>query len=427
MGLAICGQIDRGRCLDHAATLRLKVTAMADFGSNPTDKDSFDLAVSRASRLNATMKPSPQWDSSSTVRVPLDDRSYEIEITSGKLKHAAARIQAAIPDLSHAIVISDAAVQETWGNLISVGLESSSDQIRVSRCTVPSGEPSKSMVEFERILAWLLEQGGDRRSVIIAVGGGVIGDLAGYVAASFTRGIRFIQIPTTLLAMVDSSVGGKTGINLPGAKNMVGAFWQPSLVLIDTDVLSTLSERSFLSGLAEVIKYGVIDDAEFFGWLESNTNGLVSRDKDAMRYAIQASCECKARVVGEDERETSGRRAILNYGHTFAHAIEATAGYGKLLHGEAVSIGMQMAARLAIELGLANDSLLKRQTELLSACQLPICLPDADPVAMLPVMMRDKKVAHGNLRFILPTQLGTVQLVGGVDEEAVVRAIVGSR
>ena len=374
-----------------------------------------------------SMIPSPQGDSSSTVRVPLDDRSYEIEITSGRLKHAASRIQAAVPDLSHAIVISDSAVHETWGKPIGTSLESSSDQIRVSSCTVPSGEPSKSMAEFERILAWLLDEGGDRRSVIIAVGGGVIGDLAGYVAASFTRGIRFVQIPTSLLAMVDSSVGGKTGINLPGAKNMVGAFWQPSLVLIDTEVLSTLPERSYLSGLAEIIKYGVIDDAEFFDWLESNAGGLVSRDDEALRHAIQTSCVCKARVVVEDERETSGRRAILNYGHTFAHAIEATAGYGQLLHGEAVAIGMQMAARLAIELGLAKESLFKRQTDLLSACQLPICLPDADPAAMLPVMMRDKKVAHGQLRFVLPTQLGLVQLVGGVDKDAVVRAIEASR
>ena len=186
---------------------------------------------------------------------------------------------------------------------------------------------------------------------MIAIGGGVIGDLAGFVAASFTRGIRFVQVPTTLLAMVDSSVGGKTGINLPTAKNMVGAFWQPSLVLIDTDVLSTLPRRSYVSGLAEVIKYGVIDDAEFFSWLQVNARRLVDRDDDAVRYAIHKSCQCKARVVGEDERETSGRRAILNYGHTFAHAIEATCGYGTLLHGEAVAIGMQMAAQVGSRAG----------------------------------------------------------------------------
>ena len=262
---------------------------------------------------------------------------------------------------------------------------------------------------------------------VIAVGGGVAGDLAGFVAASFARGVRFVQVPTTLLAMVDSSVGGKTGINLPTAKNMVGAFWQPSLVLIDTDVLSTLPRRSYLSGLAEVIKYGVIDDPGFFSWLQKHAGRLVDREDDAVRYAIHKSCQCKARVVGEDERETSGRRAILNYGHTFAHAIEATCGYGTLLHGEAVAIGMQMAARLAIDLKMADASLLEKQTDLIHRCGLPTSLAEADPDAMLPVMMRDKKVAHGKLRFILPTEIGVVELVGGIDEAAVRKAIHATR
>ena len=233
-----------------------------------------------------------------------------------------------------------------------------------------------------------------------------------------------MQVPTTLLAMVDSSVGGKTGINLPTAKNMVGAFWQPSLVLIDSEVLSTLPDRSYLSGVAEIIKYGVIDDADFFAWLEMNAKSLVDRKDHVVRYAIEKSCQCKARVVGEDERETSGRRAILNYGHTFAHAIEATCGYGKLLHGEAVSIGMQMAARLAITLGLADTDLLERQTQLLLDCGQPIALPEADPDEMLPVMKRDKKVAHGKLRFILPSKIGSVDLVGDVDESLVRQAIL---
>ena len=208
---------------------------------------------------------------------------------------------------------------------------------------------------------------------------------------------------------------------------MVGSFWQPSLVLVDTDVLSTLPARSYRSGLAEVIKYGVIDDAAFFQWLESQARELVDRDPSALRRAIRLSCESKARVVGEDERETSGRRAILNYGHTFAHAIEATAGYGTLLHGEAVAIGMQMAARLAIELGLFEASLLDRQTKLIQACGLPVTLASADADEMLPVMMRDKKVAHGRLRFVLPKRIGEVSLVGDVDEAAVKRAIEATR
>lgn len=360
------------------------------------------------------------------VQVPLGDRSYPIEITSGDVSRSADRIRAVLPDLSHAIVIADESVNEQWAAPICGSLQQNEASTRVSRVTVPSGEPSKSIAELERLLTWILDEGGDRRSVVVAVGGGVIGDLAGFVAASFTRGIRFVQVPTTLLAMVDSSVGGKTGINLPGAKNMVGAFWQPSLVLIDTAVLSTLPERSYRSGLAEVVKYGVIDDAAFFIWLEANASRLVAREDAAVSYAIQQSCECKARVVGEDERETSGRRAILNYGHTFAHAIEATAGYGTLLHGEAVSIGMQMAARLAIKLGMTDPSLLDRQTALLEACQLPVTLPTANPEEMLPVMMRDKKVAHGNLRFVLPTEIGIVELVGGVNEADVCEAIEGT-
>ena len=369
--------------------------------------------------------------SDATVRlnVSLGERSYPILIGTGSLSGFASTVVDVIDDLSHAIIIADEAVNSPWADNLfdKLGKQQShnGDPVRVDRIVVPSGEPSKSISQYESILSEILASGADRRSVVFAVGGGVIGDLAGFVAASFTRGIRFVQVPTTLLAMVDSSVGGKTGINLPGAKNMVGAFWQPSVVLIDTDVLETLPERSYLSGLAEVIKYGVIDDAAFFDWLEENASGLVTRDADVVRYAIAESCRSKARVVGEDERETSGRRAILNYGHTFAHAIEATAGYGTLLHGEAVAIGMQMAARLSIALGRCDATLLERQTKLIKACGLPTEFSEANPDQMLPVMMRDKKVAHGKLRFILPDRIGHVELVGNVDEKFVVESIVG--
>jgi 3-dehydroquinate synthase len=360
-----------------------------------------------------------------TVNVPLDERSYKIQIADSLAVAIASTAGAVVDDLSHAIVITDEAVLDRWARPLVDELQS--DRVRVSLAPVPSGETSKSIAQFEQLLCWALEQGADRRSVVIAVGGGVVGDLAGFVAASFARGIRFVQVPTTLLAMVDSSVGGKTGINLPGAKNMVGAFWQPSLVLIGVEVLSSLPSRSYLSGLAEVIKYGVIDDAEFFEWLESTASRLVDRDSSSLRHAITKSCQSKARVVGADERETSGRRAILNYGHTFAHAIEATAGYGTLLHGEAVSIGMQMAARLAIDIGICDSSLLDRQTDLIHDCDLPSTFAAADPDEMLPVMMRDKKVAHGKLRFILPTQVGKVELVSDVDPDAVRAAILDTR
>ena len=356
----------------------------------------------------------------STVFVDLGERSYPIHIGTEATGRLAAALQQTLGDLSHALIIHDQAVQ-SWADEIRGQI--AGDDLRVDCCPVESGEPSKSIAKFEELLQWMLDKGTDRRSVVIAVGGGVIGDLAGYVAASFARGLRFVQVPTTLLAMVDSSVGGKTGINLRGAKNMVGAFWQPSLVWIDTKVMDTLPDRSYLSGLAEIVKYGIIDDADFFEYLETHAAALVAREPVPLRYAIEQSCLSKARVVGEDERETSGRRAILNYGHTLAHAIEATAGYGTLLHGEAVAIGMQMAASLAINLGLCEPTVLQRQTDLLKACQLPITFPQADVSAMLPVMMRDKKVAHGKLRFILPTKIGAVELVGDIEPDLVEAAI----
>ncbi|MEO1524068.1 MAG: 3-dehydroquinate synthase [Planctomycetota bacterium] len=355
-----------------------------------------------------------------SVTVDLGDRSYPIHIVSSATGQLAASLSDAVGDLSQALVIYDQAVEPIANEFVAA---ITSPSVRVLATSVPSGEPSKCLERYASLLEWMLSAGADRRSVVLAVGGGVVGDLAGFVAASFARGIRFVQVPTTLLAMVDSSVGGKTGINLPGAKNMVGAFWQPHLVWADTETMNTLPDRSYLSGLAEVVKYGVIEDHAFFEWLESNAAKLVEREPEALRYAIEQSCLSKARVVQEDERETSGRRAILNYGHTFAHAIEATAGYGELLHGEAVSIGMQMAASLAISLDMCGAELLQRQTELLLACGLPITFPSADPDGMLPVMMRDKKVAHGKLRFILPTKIGEVQLVGGIEESKVRAAI----
>lgn len=367
----------------------------------------------------------PEHRSATLVPVSLGDRSYRIEISSGRFDQFAAVLRSLLDDMTHAVLIADQAVEGAWANRLATALSSAGP--RVSYTTVPAGETSKSIEQYDRLLQWMLSEGADRRSVVIALGGGVVGDLAGFVAASFTRGVRLVQIPTTLLAMVDSSVGGKTGINLPGAKNMVGAFWQPSGVLIDTAPLSTLPQREFVSGLAEVIKYGVIDDADFFAWLEQHAQRLLQRDDQPLRTAIQQSCQCKARVVAADERETSGRRAILNYGHTFAHAIETTAGYGTLLHGEAVAIGMQMAARLAIGIGMADRTLLERQTALIQACQLPTHLPQADSEQMLSVMKRDKKSAHGRLRLILPSRLGTVELVDGIDAASIREAIEATR
>lgn len=376
------------------------------------------------SKPQAPSNQSVSGDGVAEITVGLGNRSYPIQIGAGQIGAGSlgeSCVQGFLPDMTHALVIHDAAVGKDWADPLVQQLSRS--DLRVDVMSVESGETSKSMQTLAKLWDWMLESGGDRKSVVVAVGGGVVGDLAGFAAASFTRGVRFIQVPTTLLAMVDSSVGGKTGINLAGAKNMVGAFWQPSGVLIDTETLGTLPDRSYLSGLGEVVKYGIIDDAEFFDWLESNADKLVARDASALRHAVQRSCESKARVVEEDERETSGRRAILNYGHTFAHAIEATAGYGKVLHGEAVAIGMQMAALLAQNIGMVGEDLLQRQTALLKACRLPVTFPEANVDEMLPVMMRDKKVAHGKLRLILPTKIGHVDLVSDVDEVETRRAI----
>jgi len=259
--------------------------------------------------------------------------------------------------------------------------------------------------------------------VVVAVGGGVVGDLAGFVAATYGRGLPFVQVPTTLLAQVDSSVGGKVGINLPGAKNMVGAFWQPRGVIIDTATLATLPEREYLSGLAEVVKYGVILDAEFFGWLEQHADKIVARSPQELTHLISRCCELKAQVVAADEREESGVRAVLNYGHTFAHAIETVTGYGHFLHGEAVSLGMCRAARLAVLLGRVNEAFVTRQRELLVALKLPVEMPDLSADELLAAMQRDKKTEHGKLRFVLPDRLGHVELVSGVREELARQAL----
>ena len=350
-----------------------------------------------------------------SVAVELGDRSYEIHLAASD-EEADAAWSAAIAGLrplSHAVLIVDEAVAATVAAPLADRLRTAG--VRCESISVPSGESSKSVDRLAAIWESMLAAGADRKSVVFAVGGGVIGDLAGFAAATFMRGLRFVQVPTTLLAMVDSSVGGKTGINMPSAKNAVGAFWQPAAVTIDLRTLSTLPEREFRSGFAEVVKYGVIMERAFFESLERNSGRLVKREAAALREAVAWSCRCKAEVVRDDERETTGRRAILNYGHTFAHALETTAGYGSLLHGEAVSIGMRLAARLAVHLGMLDAGDERRQRQLLEAFGLPVEWKPLDLPALWEVMRRDKKVEHGRLGFILPTRLGEVTRVEGVE------------
>ena len=359
-------------------------------------------------------------EGSQTIRVALAERSYDIGIGTAHLATIGPEI-ARRRRLSHAVVITDAHLASTHAANVAQSLAST--EASVDLLVVEPGESTKSADVAGQLWEQMLSLRTDRQSVVVAVGGGVIGDLAGFVAATFARGLGFVQVPTSLLAQVDSSVGGKVGINLPGAKNIVGAFWQPLYVLIDTDVLATLPPREYRSGLAEVVKYGVILDADFFAYLEAHVEGLNQRDPTVLRHIIARSCRLKADVVEQDEREETGLRAVLNYGHTFCHAFETVTGYGELLHGEAVSIGMLCASRLAERLGRIDASLTARQHQLLAALGLPTDMPNIDVQAALEVMSHDKKVAHGRLRFVLPTRLGHVELVGNVDPADVLAAL----
>lgn len=361
---------------------------------------------------------------SETVRVRLAERSYNIEIDTGNLD-AAGRFVSDRRRLTHAVIVTDSHVEEPHARLVAGGLAAVGAEVDL--LVVEPGEQAKSLDNAAALWHKLLALGADRRSVLFAVGGGVVGDLAGWVAASYARGIALVQVPTTLLAQVDSSVGGKVGVNLPGAKNMVGAFWQPLGVVIDTATLATLPEREYLSGLAEVVKYGAILDVDFFAWLEANAEPLRERHDDALRHVIARCCRLKADVVERDEREETGARAVLNYGHTFAHAFETLTGYQRLLHGEAVAIGMECAARLAARLGRIDGEFVARQRKLLSALGLPIEVPEGLAAeAILTAMSHDKKVEHGRLRFVLPTRPGHVELVSDVPSAEVVAALRSS-
>jgi 3-dehydroquinate synthase len=346
-----------------------------------------------------------------TVHVNLAERSYPILLSSGDFALNCKALLRSVESVSHLFIIADQAVAPYLRQFENVAHEL---QLRATSFVVPSGEGSKSIAQCSEIWNAMYEAKTDRASIVIAIGGGVIGDLAGFAAASFARGLRFIQIPTTLLAMVDSSVGGKTGINLPKAKNMVGAFWQPTAVVIDTATLSTLAEREFRSGLAEVVKYGVILDPDFFRYLEENAVAIGQRETSCIEHIIVRSCQLKADVVQRDERETTGLRAILNYGHTFAHAIESATEYGCLLHGEAVSIGMTMAANLAVRLNMFSSAESIRQRTLLESLGLPVSFKEIAGEKLWELMQHDKKVEQGVLSFILPTRIGHVERRSGV-------------
>src|SRR3954471_429764 len=324
-----------------------------------------------------------------TVHVNLGPRSYDIEIGSGNLADVV-RFCDTEQDDAHAVIITDSNVDELYSEAVGDALQEAGAQVDI--LIAEAGEQSKSPEVAADLWEQLLDQGADRNSVVVALGGGVVGDLAGFVAATFTRGVRFVQVPTTLLAQVDSSVGGKVGVNLPGGKNLVGAFWQPRGVIIDVTVLDSLPEREFTAGMAEVVKYGVIQDPEFFAYLEKNVEAITNRDAAVLTYIVKRCCRLKADVVEKDEREETGLRSILNYGHTFCHAFEAATNYEEVLHGEGVAIGMMCAARLAERLGRVDAAFVARQQKLLEAFKMPLGVPDVERNELLELMYRDKKV-----------------------------------
>jgi 3-dehydroquinate synthase len=355
-----------------------------------------------------------------TVHVNLGPRSYDIEIGSGNLADVV-RFCDTDQDDAHSVIITDSNVDELYSEAVGDALQEAGAQVDI--LIAEAGEQSKSPEVAADLWEQLLDQGADRKSVVVALGGGVVGDLAGFVAATFTRGLRFVQVPTTLLAQVDSSVGGKVGVNLPGGKNMVGAFWQPRGVVIDVAVLESLPEREFRAGLAEVVKYGVIQDADFFRYLEENVEDINARDADVLTYIVKRCCRLKADVVEQDEREETGLRSILNYGHTFGHAFEAATGYEKLLHGEGVAIGMMCAARLAERLKRVDRAFVERQQKLLTALGMSLEVPKVDRDELIELMYRDKKVDRGKLRFVLPTRIGHVELVNDAGSDDIVAVL----
>jgi 3-dehydroquinate synthase len=351
------------------------------------------------------------------VDIQLGERSYPILIGSGLLGDS--RSFDAAPAASQALIVTNTTVAPLYAASLRQALAGRYRTVQVLE--LPDGEAHKDWRTLNLIFDALLGHGSDRKTVLYALGGGVVGDMTGFAAASYMRGVPFVQVPTTLLAQVDSSVGGKTAINHPLGKNMIGAFYQPQLVLCDLDTLVTLPPRELSAGLAEVIKYGPIHDMDFFDWIEENVDALIARDRAALAHAVRRSCEIKAEVVGQDERET-GLRAILNFGHTFGHAIESGLGYGEWLHGEAVGCGMVMAAELSRRLGGIDAAFAERLVALIRRACLPVVAPALGVDRYLELMRIDKKAEAGEIRFVVIDRPGSAALRAAPD--AMVREVI---
>mmetsp|Transcript_22551 Transcript_22551/g.34085 ORF Transcript_22551/g.34085 Transcript_22551/m.34085 type:complete len:429 (+) Transcript_22551:103-1389(+) len=387
------------------------------------------FAASRESRVHI-QQPSKLYESTSgdydVVKVDLaDERDYPIYIGAGYSDDEAAKILKSHVKGKQVLLVTNDKISPMYLEKYESILKQGGDKV-VETCILPDGEDCKTMDVLTNILDKCLEKGLDRKTTFVALGGGVIGDMVGFAASIYQRGVNFIQIPTTVMAMVDSSVGGKTGVNHPLGKNMIGAFHQPQCVFIDTETLGTLPDRELQSGISEIIKYGLIRDAPFFEWQEENMDKLLAREPASLRYAIKRSCENKADVVREDEKE-AGVRATLNLGHTFGHAIENGSGYGTWLHGEAVAIGTAMAATMSAEMGWIDESLVKRIYDILLKAKLPVELPLDSPMdknTFLKLMSVDKKVADGQLRLILlKGALGNCVFTGDFDQNAMEKTI----
>ena len=346
-----------------------------------------------------------------TLEVALAERTYPIHIGAGALRLAGPLL--AVLGVRTAVVVTNDAVATHWLTPLRQSL--AQGDVRAETVLIPDGEAHKNWTTLHDVLTRLLELRAERATVLVALGGGVVGDIAGFAAAIYQRGVPLLQIPTTLLAQVDSSVGGKTGVNHPLGKNMIGAFYQPRAVLIDTDCLRTLPDRELAAGLAEIIKYGAIRDAGFFAWLEEKMEDLVRRDSQALAEAIHTSCRIKAEIVGADERE-QGERALLNFGHTFGHAIENGLGYGAWLHGEAVATGMVIAAQVSERLGRIDAATTQRLRSLVARAGLPVTPPALGFERWKSLMGRDKKVVAGTVRYVLLDALGRATISSDVSD-----------
>ena len=355
-----------------------------------------------------------------TLDVALAERSYPIHIGTGLMSRAGDLLGVPLP--RRAIVVTNATVAAHYAAPLRAGLTAAG--LGVDIVLIPDGETHKNWATLNDVLTRLLELKAERSSLLIALGGGVVGDITGFAASIYQRGMPFVQIPTTLLAQVDSSVGGKTAVNHPLGKNMIGSFWQPRAVVIDTSCLATLPAREFAAGMAEVIKHGAIRDANFFDWLAGNGDSLQAQQPEALAHAIFESCRIKAAVVAADERET-GERAVLNYGHTFGHAIETAAGYGSWLHGEAVAAGMIVAARLSERVCGLSRSDAERLVEVVAAAGLPVTPPRIALPRWLELMGRDKKVESGTMRFVLLERLGHAVVRSDVPERELAAVLAG--